>query len=390
MKNKKSLILIFSLALMVSCSKQPYWDVPDVNNGVATITDISTATSPGISTLDDNFTVNVTLPNAKSGDIMKVELLKQQIPKTGGTATQLLPLEGTQQNVTVGSDLKASVTYTKAQAQMVNPGDNIYVSWAGKTESASLVVSLTPATSVSATKYNGNPVKVIRGAGSAYFDVNVAPASGPYTGNVAVQRKNGMNDPWLSVGSFAAVSKVPISGDDFAIGKDTMYYNFVAKSGANTDNVTVVVVDNDPYFFLKKSGTMTLGTSTAGLNLLINGALPATDGNAIIAIDGGSLTIHGGSAWAMGGKSISFVPSTKALYDQNNPATAMAAFMSGTPIATAEPALGEGVYIFKIVNGPNPSDIYYGVLKVTTLVPGTSISYEYRIGNTYNQLSVIH
>jgi hypothetical protein len=51
MKNKKSLILICSLALMASCSKQPYYNVPDVNNGVATITGISTATSPGISTL---------------------------------------------------------------------------------------------------------------------------------------------------------------------------------------------------------------------------------------------------------------------------------------------------------------------------------------------------
>jgi len=90
---------------MASCSKQPYWEVPDVNNGVATITGISTATSAGISTLDDNFTVNVTLPNAKAGDVMTVELLKQQIPSTGGTSTQLLPLAGTQQSITVAPDL---------------------------------------------------------------------------------------------------------------------------------------------------------------------------------------------------------------------------------------------------------------------------------------------
>ena len=388
MKNKKSLLLICSLAIMVSCSKQPYWDVPDVNNGVATITDISTATSPGISTLDDNFTVNVTLPNAKSGDIMKVELLKQQIPKTGGTATQLLPLEGTQQNVTVGSDLKASVTYTKAQAQMVNPGDNIYVSWAGKTESASMVVTLNAATSVTGPEYNGSPVKVIRGAGTAYFDINVAPKSGPYTGNVVVQKKNSMNDPWVSVGSFAAVSKVPISGDDFAIGKDTMYYNFVAKSGTNTDKVTVVVVDNDPYFFLKKTGNMAIG-STDGLNLLVNGALSATDANAILAIDAGTLMMHGGVNWAVGGKSISFVNSTLADYATNSPTSAMATYMAGTPTATANPSFGEGVYVFKIVKGPNPADIFYGILKITNIVPNVSVSYEYRIGNTYSQLSVI-
>ena len=388
MKNKKSLIFICSLALMVSCSKQPYWDVPDVVNGVAAITDISTATSDGISTLDDNFTVNVTLPNAKSGDVMTVELLKQQIPKDGGTSTQLLPMEGTQQSVTVGSDLKASVTYTKAQAQMVNTGDNVYVSWAGKTESASLVVTLTPATSVSSPEYNGSPVKVIRGAGTAYFDVKVAPKSGNYTGNVVVQKKNGMNDPWVSVGSFAAASQVPISGDDFAIGKDTMYYNFVATSGSNKDDVTVVVVDNDPYFFLKKAGTMAIG-STDGLNLLVNGALPATDANAILAVDAGTLMMHGGTNWAVGGKSISFVPSTLANYATNSPTSAMATYMAGTPTATANPLSGEGVYVFKIVNGPNPTDIFYGILKITNIVPNVSVSYEYRIGSTYNQLSII-
>jgi hypothetical protein len=388
MKNSKSLILICSVAFIVSCSKQPYWDIPDVNNGVATITDISTATSPGISTLDDNFTVNVTLPNAKSGDVMTVELLKQQIPKNGGTSTQLLPLEGTQQSITVGSDLTASVTYTKTQAQMVNPGDNVYVSWAGKTESASLVVSLTPATSVSTPKYNGNPVKVIRGAGTAYFDVSVQPKSAAYNGVVVVQKKNGFDDSWVSVGSFPANSQVPVSGDDFAIGKDTMYYNFVATSGSNTDNVTVVVVDNAPYFFLKKSGAMSIG-STDGVNLLANGALPATDVKAILAVDAGTLTLHGGVNWAVGGKSISFVPSTLQDYATNSPTSAMATYMAGTPTATADPSIGEGVYVFKIVNGPNPSDVFYGILKVTNIVPNASIGYEYRIGNTYNQLSVL-
>lgn len=389
MKNNKLLILACSLALMVSCSKQPYWNVPDVHNGVATITGISTATSPGITTLDDKFTVNVTLPNAKSGDVMTVELLKQQIPKSGGTSTQLLPLDGTQQSITVASDLTASVTYTKAQAQMINPGDNVFVSWAGKTESASMVVTLTSATSVTGPEYNGKAVKVIRGAGIAYFDVNVAPKSGPYTGNVVVQKKNGINDTWVNVGNFMATDKVPLSGDDFAVGKDTMYYSFISQMGVYKDTVNMTVIDNAPYFFLKKSGTLTLGGSSAGLNLLINAPLPATDANAIIAIDGGSLMIHGGSAWAVGGKSISFVASSQAEYSQNNPATAMTAFISGTPAATADPALGDGVYIFKIVNGPDPSDVYYGMLKVTTLVPASSISYEYRIGNTYSQLSNI-
>lgn len=388
MKNKKSLLLICSLALMVSCSKQPYWDVPDVVNGVATITDISTASSPGISTLDDNFTVNVTLPNAKAGDVMTVELLKQQIPKDGGTSTQLLPLEGTQQQVTVADDLTASVTYTKTEAQMTTPGDNVYVSWAGKTESASLVVTLTPATSVSGPEFDGKPVKVIRNAGTAYFDVSVQPKSGAYNGMVVVQKKNGFNDSWVSVGSFPGDSKVPVSGDDFATGKDTMYYNFVATSGSNTDNVTVIVVDNDPYFFLKKAGTMSIG-STDGLNLLVNGAVGAANDSAILAVDANTLMMHGGVNWAVSGKSISFVPSTLENYATNSPTSAMNAYTAGTPTATADPSLGEGVYVFKIVNGPDPADIFYGVLKITNIVPNVSVGYEYRIGSKYSQLSVI-
>lgn len=389
MKNKKSLILICSLAVMVSCSKQPYWNIPTDASGNAVITGIATATSNGISTLDDNFTVNTTLPNAKAGDVMNVELLKQQIPPGGGTSTQLLPLAGTQQTVTVANDLTASITYTRAQAQLSESGDNVYVSFAGKTESASIVIQMAQATSVSNPQVNGASVNVIRGAGTAWFDLKVEPKSGAYTSDVIVKKKNGMDDAWMNVGTFAAMDKIPISGDDFAVGKDTMYYSFISQMGAYKDTVNKTVVDNDPYFFLKKSGTLTLGGSSAGLNLLVNGAVSAGDANAIVAIDGGSLMIHGGSAWAVGGKSISFVPSTQVVYNQNNPATAMNAFMSGSPTATADPSTGEGIYIFKIVTGPNPSDVYYGMLKITNIVPAASIGYEYKIGNTYNQLPFI-
>jgi hypothetical protein len=389
MKNNKSLILICSLALAVSCSKQPYWNIPTDANGNAVITGIATATSNGISTLDDNFTVNTTLPNAKAGDVMKVELLKQQIPPGGGTSTQLLPLAGTQQTVTVANDLTASITYTRAQAQMNEAGDNIYVSFAGKTESASIVIQMNRATSVSTPQVNGASVNVIRGAGTAWFDLKVQPKSGAYTGTVTVKKKNGINDAWVPVGDFMAMDKVPVSGDDFAVGKDTMYYSFLSQLGTYKDTVTMTVVDNDPYFFLKKSGTMALGGSSAGLNLLINASVPATNAKAILAIDGGSLLIHGGAAWAVGGKSVSFVPTTQAIYNQNNPVTAMTAFTTGTPTATADPSTGEGVYIFKIVNGPNPSDVYYGMLKVSNIIPAISIGYEYKIGNTYDQLAII-
>ena len=388
MKNKISLISICSLALIVSCSKQPYYNIPTGSNGNVILTGIATATSVGITTLDDNFTINATLPNAKAGDVLTVELLKPQVP-SGGGAAQLLPLAGTQKQVTVAVDLTVSVNFTRAQAMMNVPGDFVTTTFSGKTESASLVVTLTLATTVSNPEYGGNPVNVIRSAGTAFFDVSVQPKLGAYAGSVLVKRKNGINDLWVNVGSFDSPSKVPVSGDDFAVGKDTMYYSFVSQVNPFVDTVNMQIIDNDPYFFLKKSGAMTLGGSKAGLNLLVNGGLAANDANAIMAIDGGSLTLHGGSAWAVGGKNISFVRSTLAMYIQNNPNNAITAFMAGTSSATADPTLGEGVYIFKIINGPNPSDIFYGMIKIVSVVPGVSISYEYRIGNMYTQLSLI-
>jgi hypothetical protein len=389
MKNKILLILICSIALIVSCSKQPYYHIPTDANGNVILTGISTCTSLGITTLDDNFTVNATLPNAKAGDVMTIELLKPQVP-AGGGAAQLLPLAGTQKQVTVASDLTASVNFTRAQAMMNVPGDFVTVTFSGKTESASVVVTMFKATTVSNPEYGGNPVNVTRSAGTAFFDVAVNPKLNPYTGTVIVKRKNGIKDLWVNVGSFPSPSNIPISGDDFGVGKDTMYYSFVSQVNTFVDSINITEIVNDPYFFFKKSGTMTLGGTTAGLNLLVNGALPANDPNAILAIDGGSLTIHAGSAWAVGGKNVSFVPSTLALYNQNNPNSAMTAFLAGTSSTTANPSLGDGVYIFKIVNGTNASDVYYGMLKIVNIVPGVSITYEYRIGNMYSQLSVIH
>ncbi len=57
--------------------------------------------------------------------------------------------------------------------------------------------------------------------------------------------------------------------------------------------------------------------------------------------------------------------------------------------STADPINGAGIFIFKVVNGPNPTDVYYGMVKVTTVIPGVSITIEYRIGNLYAHLAVI-
>lgn len=145
---------------------------------------------------------------------------------------------------------------------------------------------------------------------------------------------------------------------------------------------------SDPYFFLKKSAKLTLGGSLAGRNLLTNAVVAENAATANIAVSG-SLLLKGGSVWATGGKSFSFVPSTLALYNANNFTAALTAFAAGVPIATANPIAGEGVYIFNIVNGTNPTDVYYGMIKVVSVTPGVSVAFEYRIGNLYTHLAVI-
>ncbi len=391
MKNKIGFTLIAVIALLQSCSKQDYYNVPKDSNGAVIITKVASTTSAGITTLDDNFTINAVLPNAKAGDIMVVELLTQQVPAgaPAGSATQLLPIAGTKKNVTVAADFTASINYTRTDALMTKAGDVVTVTFAGKTESASSVITMKRATSVSGTKYNSKPVPVIRSAGSAYFDVSVSPIITAYAGTVLVKNKNGINDPWLTVGNYPGTSQVPISGDNFGVGKDTMYYAFISKVGSYSDTVNITVLNNNPYFQFKKTGKMTLGGTSAGVNMLINAAVAATDPSAIIAIDGASLMIHGGSAWAVGGNSISFVPSTMSLYNENNSDKIIAAYQAGTSTASADPTLGEGVYILKFVNGPNPSNIFYGVIKIVSIIPGSAINYEYRIGNLYAQLSVL-
>jgi len=73
---------------------------------------------------------------------MKVELLQLQVPPSGGTTKQLLPLANTQQDVTVGSDLKASVTYTRDQANLLGVGDYVVVAFNGKTDYAKQTVTM--------------------------------------------------------------------------------------------------------------------------------------------------------------------------------------------------------------------------------------------------------
>lgn len=301
---KKIISLLLLLVLIVSCEDELF-DVPKDANGDVIFTTISSTTTLGVSTLDAQFSVTATLPNAKSGDVMNVECLQLQVPPGGSATKQLLPLAGTQKTATVGSDNKATITYTRTEAKLNVAADYVTVVFNGATDYAKKRVDMVPATVVSKPKVGSKEIDVARTAEIAYFNVTVKPKSATYTGTLVVTMKNGKNATPVAVpGSpFATADPflVPIAGTDFAADKDTMIYSFKATAGSYTDDIGYTVVVRDPYFYLKKTGvTLTLGGSSAGRNILTNSAVAATNANAILAIDGGSLIIHGGSAWAVG------------------------------------------------------------------------------------------
>ena len=142
-KNILTVSLIASFILMMGCTDQPYFDIPYDDDGNVIFTGISEVTSPGVTTADDDFTIFAFFPNAKPGDVMVAEVLKPQVPSWDpGGALQLLPLAGTQKNVTVGDDLNTSVTYTKAEASLVNVGDAVTVVFSGATDSGIIEIRL--------------------------------------------------------------------------------------------------------------------------------------------------------------------------------------------------------------------------------------------------------
>jgi hypothetical protein len=393
MKMKNIISLLCSALIIAGCTEQEYFEIPRDANGNVILTGISSTSTTGISTLDNDFSVTATFATAKPGDVMKVELLQLQIPPSGGTTKQLLPLAGTQKQVTVGPDLKATVAYTRAEANLAEPSEYVTVVFNGATDYAKVRVDMVPATTVSKPKVSTKEIDVARTSETAYFHVTVDPKSADYAGEMVAKRKNGKNEPWVEVTgspfSGAQPFLVPISGDDFAVGQDTMYYSFTAESGGYTDEVLKTIIVIDPYFFFKKSGTLTLGGSSAGRDLISNTAVAENAPNAMVAVSG-SLNIKGGSAWLAAGNTIEFVPSTLAMYSANNSANAIAAFEAELlPLTSADPIAGEGVYIFKAVTGPDPEDVYYGMMKMTNVTPGSSVSFEYRIGDKYAHLLVM-
>jgi hypothetical protein len=144
-KNILSISLIISFVLMMGCTPQPYFDIPYDANGNVIITGISEVTSTGVTVADAGFTVDAYFPNAESGDTMEAELLQRQAPSWDPNGElQLLPLAGTIKSITVGGDLKASVTYTKDEAKLVNVGDAVTVVFSGATDSGIIQITLEP------------------------------------------------------------------------------------------------------------------------------------------------------------------------------------------------------------------------------------------------------
>ena len=138
-----SLSFIVAMALMIGCTSQPYYDIPYDENGNVYITQISKITADPVTTAMKSFTINCYFPNAKSGDVMKSTVLKQQVPSWNPEgATQLLPLAGSEKSITVGGDFKTSVTYTLSEAGLVKAGDAITVVFSGATDSGKISITL--------------------------------------------------------------------------------------------------------------------------------------------------------------------------------------------------------------------------------------------------------
>jgi len=137
-----TLSFIAAIAIMIGCTDQPYYDIPYDENGNVYITKISKVTSTVVTTADASFTVTGYFPNAKTGDVMTAQVLKRQVPSWDPQgALQLLPY-GSPKSITVGSDLKTSVTFTRAEAGLVNVGDAITVTFAGATDSGIISITL--------------------------------------------------------------------------------------------------------------------------------------------------------------------------------------------------------------------------------------------------------
>ena len=138
-----TLSFIAAIAMMIGCTKHPYYDIPLDSNGKVYITKISQVTAAPVTSAMTSFTVNGYFPNQKSGDAMKATVLQQQVPSWNPAgAKQLLPVAGSEKSITVGSDFKTSVTYTRTEANLLKVGDAITVVFSGEKDSGIISIVL--------------------------------------------------------------------------------------------------------------------------------------------------------------------------------------------------------------------------------------------------------
>ena len=240
MKTTRIILLTFTVvALLVSCSKQSYWEIPTDENGNAIITPVSKTTSTGISMLDGSFTVQSTLPNTNIGDEMTIDLVKPQVPSWDPKgATQILPITGATKKAKVDANKQISVTYTRAESTLLNLSDYVTVIISGNTDSGKLLITLGSAFTVT------KPASVTKTTDAA-FSVKVAPKSAAYTGNLVVKVKNGAKGTWSeAIGSpFSGVQpfSVPVKGADF-VKSDTLFYTFTAAVGNYSEVYSTSVI----------------------------------------------------------------------------------------------------------------------------------------------------
>src|ERR1700712_877330 len=129
-------------------------------------------------------------------------------------------MAGTQKKVTVGNDLKATVTYTRTEANLTKATDYVTVVFNGLTDYGKVRVDMVPAITVSKPKVGTLDIDVARTDETAYINVTVVPKQAAYAGTLVVKRQNGISGAEISVpGSpFSGTQPflIPISGGDFA------------------------------------------------------------------------------------------------------------------------------------------------------------------------------
>ncbi len=136
------LINVLIILTVVSC-EQPYFEIPTDKNGQPIITEISTTSvSPSpVTTSDSKFSITAYLPNAHEGDKITAQCLNKQVPENGGKEG-FLPISGTEKDLTVGSNLKVTVSYSRSEAKLTNVGNVVLVVFSGKTASAQKKITL--------------------------------------------------------------------------------------------------------------------------------------------------------------------------------------------------------------------------------------------------------